>query len=423
LSGLGPGFGNPFSGYIWAMCEHEGWLYVATAVWAVFLRYAGRKRKWPNELRSFFSPENIERILLRFGGCDLWRTRDGYHWIPVTQNGFDNCFNIGFRNMVSSPYGLFVGAANPFAPEVAVRRIAGWRYESNLRGGLEIWLGSPARTALTCSPDSSENPIQVLPESHSTGDGTEGNGSASSEKIINEFFTGSGFRNFGFWRVDIQDAGKACENLMDELLAFLPPEKGTVVDLGCGYGATTKYLLKYFSPQAVTGITTNRKFLHVCRENASQVNFLHMNLSKLQLQSESFDVVVWVKGFDRLDPRQNLLQESFRILKPGGQLVCFDVLYAVSGKKSLWKKFRAHEDAVKTMDEYRDLLCSAGFQKIQIADITAWSLDSFREHKGKYFELKQLSGEIDDSMLQEIETYFSNAEKQVNQCVLISACK
>ena len=131
LSGLGSGMGNPFSGYIWSMCVHEGWLYTATAVWAVFLRYAGREDRWPEKLRGIFTPKNVEKMLQNFGGCDLWRTMDGSRWEPVTQNGFDNCFNIGFRNMVSSPHGLFVGAANPFSPEVAVKRIAGWNYEPN----------------------------------------------------------------------------------------------------------------------------------------------------------------------------------------------------------------------------------------------------------------------------------------------------
>ena len=44
--------------------------------------------------------------------------------------------------MVSTEHGLFVGVANPFSPEVAVRRTVGWNYEENQNGGLEIWLGS-----------------------------------------------------------------------------------------------------------------------------------------------------------------------------------------------------------------------------------------------------------------------------------------
>jgi len=423
LSGLGPGFGNHFSGYLWSMCEHEGWLYAATAVWAVFLRYAGREKSWPKELRSIFTRENVERILLRFGGCDLWRTRDGYHWIPVTQNGFENCFNIGFRNMVSSPYGLFVGAANPFAPQVAVRRVAGWTYENNPKGGLEIWLGSHNQTVITTSPDSLKIPQQLMTERQSIENESEEGDRGSPEEIISKFFGESDFRHFGFWRIDIQDTRRACENLMDEILAFIPQKRGTIVDIGCGPGATTRYLLKHFTPEAVTGITTNRRFLKTCREKATQVNFLQMKLPNLKLQSESFDFVIWVKGFDRLGPRQKLLQESFRILKPGGQLVCFDVLYLSATRKSLWEQVRTFSDSVKTPDEYRALLLSNGFQDIQLADVTAECIESFRKHRLKYFGLKKLSGEIDDTILKEIESHFLTAETQISQCLLISACK
>src|SRR5258707_1173868 len=43
--------------------------------------------------------------------------------------------------MASTPSGLFVGAANPFGPEVGMQTPAGWTYAANPKGGLEIWLG------------------------------------------------------------------------------------------------------------------------------------------------------------------------------------------------------------------------------------------------------------------------------------------
>jgi hypothetical protein len=93
----------------------------------------------------------MDRIIEETGGFELWRTRDGSRWVPVTRNGFGNVFNYGVRSMVSRPCGLFVGAANPFGPEVAVQKDGGWTYEHNPRGGLEIWLGSwgsPSSTSL-----------------------------------------------------------------------------------------------------------------------------------------------------------------------------------------------------------------------------------------------------------------------------------
>ena len=66
------------------------------------------------------------------------------NWLPITRTGFDNLYNLGLRNLVSTPHGLFVASANPFGPRVAVADAQGWHYQDNPRGGLEIWLGSRA---------------------------------------------------------------------------------------------------------------------------------------------------------------------------------------------------------------------------------------------------------------------------------------
>ena len=75
------------------------------------------------------------------GGFDLWRSRDGVQWLPVTRSGFRNPYNWGVRSMVSTPHGLFVGTANPFGPEVSVGKPGDGVYRANPRGGTEIWHG------------------------------------------------------------------------------------------------------------------------------------------------------------------------------------------------------------------------------------------------------------------------------------------
>lgn len=141
-SGLGPGFGNFFSTYIWRMCVHDGWLYVGTWDWSAFLPYAPFD-KWPQVLRDMIDGLGVDNLVQNEGGFDLWRTENGDDWFPVTRTGFGNQYNCGIRTMVSTPYGLALGAANPFGGEVAVKRDGRWRYEANPRGGLEVWLGAP----------------------------------------------------------------------------------------------------------------------------------------------------------------------------------------------------------------------------------------------------------------------------------------
>jgi hypothetical protein len=141
VSGLGAGFDNFFNGYIWRMVVHDGWLYVGTFDWSVFLLFAQRSRMLP-WLQKHVDEHGAEAIVSQQGGFDLWRSRDGNTWSPVTLSGLDNPYNYGVRTLVSSRHGLFVGTANPFGPEVAAHLARGWTYVDNRDGGPEVWLAS-----------------------------------------------------------------------------------------------------------------------------------------------------------------------------------------------------------------------------------------------------------------------------------------
>ncbi len=141
LAAIQPGFGNLFNGYIWSMAAHDGWLYVGTmdsVIWVEWLDF----RRYPERTRKCVESIGLKNILANEAGCDLWRSADGENFVPVTRTGFDNRYNLGVRNLVSTPVGLFAGLANPFGPRVAVCGEDGtFRYVDNPRGGLEIWFG------------------------------------------------------------------------------------------------------------------------------------------------------------------------------------------------------------------------------------------------------------------------------------------
>ncbi|HEY9878334.1 MAG TPA: hypothetical protein V6D29_07750 [Leptolyngbyaceae cyanobacterium] len=149
ISGLSAGFNNYFCGYIWRMGIHQDWLYVGTMDWSVILRYTNLEKK-PLKISQLLAKTGVEAFLECYGGCELWRTYDGENWLPVTKTGFDNPYNYGIRNIISSPYGLFVETANPFGPKVAVRtgKDWDWTYQDNPRGGLEVWQGHQDFTAI-----------------------------------------------------------------------------------------------------------------------------------------------------------------------------------------------------------------------------------------------------------------------------------
>ena len=57
------------------------------------------------------------------------------------------------------------------------------------------------------------------------------------------------FANYGYWDENTRTEVEACENLIEKLLAFVPEKQGTILDVPCGKGATTRHLLKYWLPE------------------------------------------------------------------------------------------------------------------------------------------------------------------------------
>jgi nucleoside-diphosphate-sugar epimerase len=138
-SGYGPGFDSLFAGYIWRMAVHEDWLYVTTFDYSDYLKLAHRSSP---TIRRLVAQFGADRLIETAGGFDLFRTRDGVNWLPVSRNGMGNPYNYGGRTLVSTPQGLYIGTANPFAPEAPAQLASRWVYVPNPDGGCEVWLGN-----------------------------------------------------------------------------------------------------------------------------------------------------------------------------------------------------------------------------------------------------------------------------------------
>lgn len=97
-SNYGTGMGNLFNGHFWSLASHNGSLFAGTWDWTITLRIVP-------ELGALVADEY---------GFDLFSTTNDIDWFFEAKNGFNDRFNYGARNMVESPYGLFVGTANPY---------------------------------------------------------------------------------------------------------------------------------------------------------------------------------------------------------------------------------------------------------------------------------------------------------------------
>lgn len=104
----------------------------------------------------------------------------------------------------------------------------------------------------------------------------------------------------------------------------------SILDLGCGTGTTTLMLKRRFAGADVVGLDLSPQMLvvadHKAREANLEITFRHGNAMATGLPEASFDVVCATLLFHETPPEvaKTILQESFRLLSPGGQVLVLD---------------------------------------------------------------------------------------------------
>jgi MPBQ/MSBQ methyltransferase len=198
----------------------------------------------------------------------------------------------------------------------------------------------------------------------------------------------SDFLNFGYWFENTNSHREACENLMEKLLDCIPEKKGTILDVACGKGATTRHLLKYYKAENVTGINISAKQLQICRKNASGCTFRQIDATNLEFPHNSFDTIICVEAAVHFDTREKFLHEAQQVLKPGGRLVLSDALLAV------WAPVQPVANYLRNPRAYRQVCLRAGFADAVVVDATHECWGGFSENLLYYLREKFRSGEI-----------------------------
>lgn len=108
-------------------------------------------------------------------------------------------------------------------------------------------------------------------------------------------------------------------------LEGLPIDPDTkVLDLCCGSGQTTGFLVE--RSQQVTGLDASPLSLQRAQKNVPQAQYVEAWAEAMPFPDEHFDLVHTSAALHEMEPEQlqQILQEVYRVLKPGGWFALVD---------------------------------------------------------------------------------------------------
>ncbi|MFN6539986.1 MAG: class I SAM-dependent methyltransferase [Nostoc sp. EkiNYC01] len=97
-----------------------------------------------------------------------------------------------------------------------------------------------------------------------------------------------------------------------------------VLDLCCGSGQTTEFLVKL--SQNVTGLDASPKSLQRARQNVPSASYVEAFAESMPFADNLFDVVHTSVALHEMEPQQlrKIINEVYRVLKPGGIFTLVD---------------------------------------------------------------------------------------------------
>lgn len=128
--------------------------------------------------------------------------------------------------------------------------------------------------------------------------------------------------------------------------AALPYIQGSVLDLGCGYGA----VLSRLTPEQYVGIEGDPTVFRWLKKTYPDQTFIQRDLDTDPLDlNQMFDTVVMLAVIEHLKHPENILQQISMYLNPGGKLVLTtpspigDQIHQIGARVGLFSKL-AMED-------------------------------------------------------------------------------
>ena len=168
-----------------------------------------------------------------------------------------------------------------------------------------------------------------------------------------------------------------------------------VLDLGCGYGSTARYLAANFGCP-VTGTNISERELDLARDRASEAGLAHLlsfeyeDFHCLAYPEDFYDVVWSQEAFLHAADKNAVLSECRRVLKPNGSLIFTDILVnrdtPASDRERIYDRVKSPD--MWDLDDYRAALSRLGLQidreedwSQHVARSYGWVRDRLQENR------------------------------------------
>jgi len=103
----------------------------------------------------------------------------------------------------------------------------------------------------------------------------------------------------------------------------VPHSAGAILELACGTGIVTEALKEKFPSAKITATDINPDMLAVAQDKMQDSNIVWdvVNAEEIPYTDNSFDVVLCQFGIMFVPDKQKMVNEAFRVLKPGGKFI------------------------------------------------------------------------------------------------------
>lgn len=181
----------------------------------------------------------------------------------------------------------------------------------------------------------------------------------------------------GYWvtgRETKEEAQLALTKHLAEVAGIKP--NSAVLDVGCGFGASSIYLAKTFNAQTV-GITISSVQVEMANAAAAKAGancrFLLMDAEAMDFE-QKFDVVWSIESISHYTDKKKFFERAVRYLKPGGTFALIDWFKKDSLSPSEVKKFITPIEEgmlveLLTMDDYASFLSGNGLSIMKTEDL------------------------------------------------------